>query len=262
MYTLATLDHLRAHLGLLASETSDDPRLLRMLQAASAQIERMAGRRFSPRRAALQHDYSDARQLLLSDDLLEPLHILNGDGSSIVLTDVIAVPDEAPYSLLRLTGGSAFTWTLVPVQAITVTGIWGWHDRPAEMWRGSGDSVQDNPLSSSTTSLTVLDADGADALGQSPRFQVGHLLKIEDEYLRVLAVNAATNSLTVQRAVNGTAPAAHALGTPIYTYQPPGDINALALRWAAWLYKQADAIQSAPDDLLFALTALRRLRAA
>jgi hypothetical protein len=262
MYTLATLDHLRAHLGLADSETSDDPRLLRALQAASAQMERMAGRRFSPRLAALQHDYSDARQLLLSDDLLQPLDILNGDGSSIVLDDVIAVPDEPPYSLLRLTGGSAFTWALVPVQAITVTGIWGWHSRPGEMWRGSGDSVQNNPLSSSATSLSVLDADGADALGQTPRFQIGHLLRIADEYLRVLAVNTTTNILTVQRAVNGTSPADHALGTPIYTYQPPGDINALALRWAAWLYQQADATHPAPDDLLFGLMALRRLRAA
>lgn len=262
MYTLATLDHLRAHLGLLASETSDDPRLLRALQAASAQIERTAGRRFSPRRAALQHDYTDARQLLLSDDLLELTSILNGDGNSIALTDVIAIPDEPPYSLLRLSGGSAFTWSLAPAQAITVAGIWGWHDCPAQMWRGSGDSVQNNPLSSSATSLSVQDADGADALGQSPRFQAGHLLRIADEYLRVLAVNTATNTLTVQRAVSGTAAAAHALGTPIHTYQPPADVGALALRWAAWLYRQADGAQPPPDDLLFALAALRRLRAA
>ena len=38
--------------------------------------------------------------------------------------------------------------------------------------------------------------------GQSPRFQVGHLLKIDSEYLRVPAVNTLSDTLTVLRGVN------------------------------------------------------------
>ena len=261
MYTLSTLDQLRARLGLASSDTADDPRLLNALQAAAAQIERAAGRRFCPRQKAIQHNYSSSLELLLDDDLLELTSLTNGDGSSINLTDVIPVPDEAPFSYLRLTGSSAFTWNSSPLQAVTVNGIWGWHDRPVEMWRVSGDTVQNNPLSSSGTSLTVTGAGGVDIEAIAPRFQVGHLLKIDTEYLRVTAVNTATNVLTVLRAANGTSATSHTLNTPIYTYQPPAELNALALRWAGWLYKEADsaAFEAAPDALQAALAPFRRV---
>lgn len=261
MYTLSTLYQLRARLGLATADTADDTRLLAALQAASAQIERAAGRRFCPRKTALQHDFTSSLELLLDDDLLELTSITNGDGSAVNLSDVIPVPDEAPFSFLRLIGSSAFYWNLSRTQAITVTGVWGWHDRAAEMWRSSADTVQNNPLSSSAISLTVADADGADAETETPRFQVGHLLKIENEYLRVLGVNTVTNVLTVMRAVNGTSAASHVLNTPIYVYQPPADLNQLSLRWASWLYKEPDtpAFDSLPDALLQALLPLRRV---
>lgn len=260
MYTISTLYQLRARLGLAVTETADDTRLLNALQAAATQIERAAGRRFCPRSAALQHNFISSLELLLDDDLLTLTSLTNADGSAISLTDVIPVPDEAPYGVLRLSGSSAFIWTLSPIQTITVTGIWGWHDRPAEMWRGA-DVVQNNPLTSAATTMTVTDADGADAENEIPRFQVGHLLKIDSEYLRVLGVNTVSNILTVQRAVNGTAAASHNLNAVIYTYQPPGDVNQLALRWAAWLYKESDnaAFTPIPDPFLEALNPLRRL---
>jgi hypothetical protein len=261
MYTLTTLYQLREHLGLAAADTADDARLLNALQAAASQIERAAGRRFCPRRAALQHNFTTSLELLLDDDLLELISLTNGDGSSLNINEVIPVPDEPPFSLLRLTGGSAFTWNTSPLQAITLTGLWGWHDRPADMWRSTGDTVQNNPLSSATTTLTVVDADGADSEGQSPRFQIGHMLKIDSEYLRVTAVNTATNMLTVLRGVNGATAASHTLNTVIYAYQPPAELNALALRWAAWLYKEPDtvALSSAAATLSDALTPLRRI---
>ncbi len=263
MYTISTLNQLRSRLNLATAETTDDARLLTALQAAAAQIERAAGRRFCPRLDALQHNFTSVLELLLDDDLLQLTSVTNGDGSTVNLSDVIAIPDEAPYGLLRLTGSGAFIWTLSKVQAITITGVWGWHDHPAEMWRGSGDTVQNNPLGASATTITVTDADGVDAENESPRFQVGHLLKIESEYLRVLAVNTSTNILTVLRGVNGTSAASHALNTPIYTYQPPLDVNQLSLRWASWLYKEPDsaAFSALPDALAADLAAFRRVEA-
>src|SRR6185436_13702504 len=168
-------------LGLASTDTTDDARLLSALQAAAAQIERATGRRFCPRQRAIQHNYTSSLELLLDDDLLELTSLTNGDNTAINLTDVIPVPDEAPYSYLRLTGSSAFTWNTSPLKAVTVNGIWGWHDRPSEMWRVSSDTVQNNPLSSSATTLTVTDSDGADSEALTPRFQVGHLLKIDSE---------------------------------------------------------------------------------
>lgn len=259
MYTLSTLHQLRQRLGLAAGDTADDARLLEALQMATAQIERAAERRFCPRRAAVKHSVIHNRELLLDDDLLELVALTNGDGSAIPTANALLLPPDGPASVLRLVGGSAFAWTETPVNAITVTAIWGWHDRWGEAWRGSADTVRDNPLAPGATSLTVADAGGADSAGESPRFQVGHLLKIEDEYLRVLAVNTVTNVLTVQRGANGTTAASHALNTPISVYQPPADVAALALRRAAWLYKEPDNPAFAPDNLEEALASLRRL---
>ncbi len=255
MYTIATLTALRQHLGLSSSDTSDDARLLGVLQAASAHVERAAARRFVPRVATLKHlvEKFEPLYITLYDDLLSLISVVDGDGSTISLSDVIAAPDAAPYSLLHLTNGRAFVRSyLTPV---AVTGVWGWHDRPTEMWRSSGDSVQNNPLSNSGTSLSVSSVNGADAAGQTPRLQVGHLLKIDEEYLRVLAISG--NTLTVLRGVNGTTAAQHSQNTTIYTFQPAPDVHLLTLRWAAWLYREGDT-DTPPRELRESLTDLRR----
>jgi hypothetical protein len=256
MYTIATLTALRQHLGLSSSDTSDDARLLGALQAASAQIERAAARHFCPRLASIEHSVSryDTLYLTLREDLLSLTTLIDGDDTSISLSEVILAPQAMPpYSMLYLANGRAFVRN--PLNPILVTGTWGWHDRPTEMWRTSSDTVQNNPLTSSATTLTVSNASGSDSFGQSPRLQVGHLLLIDSEYLRVLAINS--NSLTVLRGVNGTTAASHTLNTPIYTFQPVPDVQLLTLRWAAWLYREGDT-DSPPQELRESLSELRR----
>jgi hypothetical protein len=265
MYTLATLDQLRQRLGLNASDTSEDARLLDALQAASAQIEQAARRRFSPRLATIAQDVNPRypQDILLNEDLLQIDAVSNGDGSSIDPLDLIALPDGAldgPSSVLRLSEGQSFTWIDSPLQAVSVTGLWGWHDRWSRAWRSSADTVQDNPLSSASTTLTVSDADGVDSHLRTPRFHLGHLLRIEDEYLRVLAVDTGANTMTVLRGVQGTTTAAHDQGTAISLYQPPLEVESLCLRWAAWLYKEPDrdSITELPENFGLALASLRR----
>ncbi len=265
MYTIATLTQIRQRLGLSSSDTADDARLLVALQSASLQIERLANRRFCPRVATVEHHVNifDAAELLLDDDLLELTALTNGDGSVISPNDIVTIPDsggDSPISIIRLVNGAAFVWDETPIRAIQVTGKWGWHNRWSQAWRNSADTVQNNPLSSSATTVTVADADGADAENESPRFQVGQLIRIENEYLRVLVVNTATNVLTVQRGVNGTTAAAHNQGTAISVYQPPQDVLMLALRWAVWLYKEPDnrTFSPAPATLMKELEDLRR----
>lgn len=259
MYTFCTLHQLRQRLGLAASDTADDTRLLEAAQIAAAQIERAAERRFCPRRAAIRHSITGGVELLLDDDLLELAALTNGDGSALSVANALLLPADGPAGVLRLIGGSAFIWTDTPLNAVTVSGVWGWHDRWSAAWRGSADTVRDNPLAAAAATLTVADADGADSLGEAPRFQVGRLLKIEDEYLWVLAVNTTTNVVAVQRGANGTTAAAHPLDTPISLYQPPADVTALALRRAAWLYREADNPAFAADSLIEALAGLRRV---
>lgn len=260
MNTLATLYRLRGQLGFAAGDTAEDGRLLATLVAATTLIERGAGRRFTPRLATLLHTVrpDTPQELLLTDDLLALTTLLNGDGRTIAPADVLILPG----SRLRLKGGAAFTWQDTPHQAISVSGLWGWHDDWARAWRGSSDSVQNNPLSAGATVLNVLDADGPDSFAEAPRFQVGQLLRLEAEYVRVLAVNPAANTLSILRGVNGTTAAAHAVHTPLDIYQPPHDAELLCLRLAMWLFREPNTVNgdSLPPLLRPALETLRRVR--
>ena len=253
MYSLATLYALRQHIGLDASDTTEDERLINALEAASAAIERRTCRTFQPRLASISHDVNlrDVSELLLKDDLLELQSLANGDGSQIALLDVIQIAD----AVLKLTNGAVFTYDETSVSALTVTGLWGYHPDWSIAWSDSGDSVQDGSLSDSATSITVTDADA----GASPRFQVGQLIRLEEEYLHITAIDSASNILTVKRAVNGTSATTHANATPLEIYQMPADVAQLTLRWGLWLYREPDSFSfKLPAILQDSLDGLRR----
>lgn len=262
MYTIATLHDIRQHLNLADDDTSSDEGLLKALQQASHILESLTNRRYCPavesRIASIDTQYPS--DLILPDDLLSLTVLTNGDGSSISLDDVRTVPDHAdlPASIVHLINGVSFTYSESPIHAISITGIWGWHDRWTQAWRDSGDTVQDNPLSAGATTISVNDADGDDTDGFSPRFQVGHLLQIESEYLRVIGMDGSTNQLTVQRGVNGTTASSHAQGTVIETYQPVPAIRDLCVRYAEMLFNSIGIFHTDADPLV---ARLRRLTA-
>ncbi len=264
MNTIATLYQLRQFLGLADSDTDEDARLRSHLEAATQTIERFAGRQFCPYHATIIHDIDlyIPDELILEDDLLSLTTIVNGDGQTIDSANIVHIPDGAgiPTGVIQLINGESLTYTDSHLSAIQVTGIWGWHDAWTLAWKDSLDTVQDNPLSNSVTTLTVNDADGTDEMATPPRFQVGQLLQIESEYLRVLAVDTATNTLTVLRGVNGTTANSHAQGTAISVYQPPHDVMMLCVRYAAWLYKEPDhrLMRSMPVPMSGELAMMRR----
>ncbi|MBN1679578.1 MAG: phage gp6-like head-tail connector protein [Anaerolineae bacterium] len=251
--TYATLAGIRRYVGLSAAQTSDDDLLMQLVQAASRLIEGCTGRRFYPLRQARSYtcpgasgpDTSgpDTGFLVLDGDLLSLHTLTNGDGSTISTEALHLLPSgtvvKSGIALDRTQ--AVFTHTGDPVEAITVDATWGFHPDWPDVWAASGDSVQDDPLSDSATSITVSDADGADASGVTPRFAAGQLIRIEDEYVHVLAVDTDTNTLTVARGANGTTATSHAASTSMFVYQPPADIQQACWRVAAWLYRQKDA---------------------
>lgn len=257
MHTLATPRALRLHLGLDPADSADDARLSHTLQAASAHLERLAGRRFSPRRQFIAHytDRQRAGTLLLRADLLALLGLADAvSGQPVPLESIICLPggDGPHYGLRRADGGA------LPA-SLWVEGIWGWHDRWPEAWAASGDAVQDDPLAADARTIAVQDADGPGGGGHSPRFQAGQLVRAGAEYLRLLAVDSEANTLTALRGVSGTVAAAHSGQPAIDVYRPAPDVELLCLRWAAWLYREPDAAPGAlPAALLAALEPLRR----
>ncbi len=274
----ATLDEVRRYLGLDAGQTAADDLLLMMLGAASRLIEGYAGRRFYPQRAIRRYPVSDQHRLLLDDDLLTLHSLTNGDGQPVSLDAVHLCPGGLVASSLILDRTRAiFVHSGDPVHAISVEGTWGFHPAWASAWQDSGDSVQDDPLSAAATTLTVSDADAPLSGGVGGRFAVGQLLRIGEEYLHVLAVDTGTNTLTVERAANGTAALNHARGAAIAIYRPPEDVRQACLRVVHWLYRQPDAgfvLRSAglrgevvvppalPDDVQQILAPYVRLRVA
>ncbi len=256
---LATLYALRQDLGFAASDTAEDARLLSCLTAATALIESGAGRRFRPSLATRPQsiDPRHASEILLDADLLTLQSVTHGANEVIALNQLQVLAGRLSYL-----NGQSFRYIDSPEMAVNVTGIWGFHEDWANAWRQSSDSVQNAPLTSSATALTVTDADGTDINGVLPRFQVGQLLQIEAEYVSVISVNTVTNVLTVRRGVQGTPAASHAQNIVISIYQPPRAVELLCLRVAGWLYREPNTINATamPPMLAPALQMIRRVR--
>lgn len=261
MYTIASLYELQRHLGLSEVDAAAAVDLRQALQKASHLIETLTQRRYCPYVESKEApvDARNPRELILPDDLLQLTAIRRRDGRSITLDDVRRIPDhpDLPASLLIATDGAG-AFSGGTDDALAISGVWGWHDRWTRAWREGGDSVRDNPLSVRATSISVDDADGLDVDSGAPRFQVGHLLRIDDEYLRLTAIDETNNQLTVLRGVQGSAPAIHAHGAGIETFAAAPAIRDLCLRYAALL---VNAVGPLEEDSSPLLRGLRRLTA-
>jgi hypothetical protein len=123
------------------------------------------------------------------------------------------------------------------IPTILVTGIWGYHRNVDEGWVNSLDTLQAG-IDDSTQTLTVLDADGTD-LNQRTRFEVNRLIRVDDEYMLITAIDTDTNELTVLRGVNGTFAVAHDSSTEIDVWYPVDDIVDATLSIAKMLYESS-----------------------
>lgn len=254
MYTLATRHAMRQYLQLADDDTADDIELMQALQRASLMIESITHRHYCPSVTTLTASINtdNPTLLILPDDLLSLITLTNGDGTMILPEHIQHIPNDSdqPASALHLINGEAFIYDASPHNAISIHGIWGWHDRWSIAWRDSTDTVQDAPLSDNTTTITITDTYGVDEDGFSPRFQVGQLLQLESEYMRILAIDDASNQLTVQRGVQGTSATSHPQGTAIHIYHPASEIHDVTLRYAELLFKSVGITAMTDDPIL------------
>ena len=261
MYTIATLHDLRRHLNLGDTDNADDETLRRTLQQASHLIESLTGRRFCPHVATrmVSLDPSNPRELILPADLLE-LRAISDGGGELDIAAISRLPSgkDAPASILQRTDGAPFRASESRSDTASVSGVWGWHDRWSNAWRDSGDAVDDGTLSADATVVSVSDTTEANQDGLSPRFHVGHLLRIESEYLRVTAIDRSRHRLTVLRGVQGTAAIPHSRGATIETYAPAPSIRDLTVRYAELMSKSVGLLEAEASPLL---ERLRRLTA-
>ena len=261
MYTIATLHDLRRQLGLADTDTNSDQDLLQSLQNASHLIESLTQRRFCPllQTRAVPLNPIAPRLIILPDDLLEVRAASDASGQ-IDLDRLMRVPEDpdTPASVLGLPRDRAVQRHATGQRTVTITGIWGWHDRWTSAWTDSADTIGGGALSATDTTISVSDTSGSDAAGLSPRFQIGHLLRINDEYLRLTAIDRQNHQLTVRRAAQGTVAATHPQGAKIATYTAALPIRDLTARYAQLMLKSHSLLNDEPSPLL---NRLRRLTA-
>lgn len=253
MYTIATLDDMRRHLNLSATDTAEDGDLLQRLGAASQLIESLTQRRYCPRfqTRVFPLGHAGQRELILPDDLLE-LRSLSIGGAALNLADIRLLPDDrnAPASVLQIVEGAPVGFGDENPPSVSIEGIWGWHDRWTEAWRASGESLRGAALDAAADAISVSDVAGSSLDGRGPRFQVGQLLRIDNEYLRVTAIDSENNRLSVLRGVQGAAAAAHRPGASIDAYTSALAIRDLTLRFAELMTKSAGPLASESTPLL------------
>ncbi|MDE2859485.1 MAG: hypothetical protein OXN94_16690 [Chloroflexota bacterium] len=255
MYSIASLHDFRRHLGLTETDADADADLRQALEKASHLIESLTQRRYCPalETRRLTIDGSNPRELILPDDLLDLISIESSQG--ILSKDTVRrlpIRADLPASVLILNEGELFSGEL------SVSGVWGWHDCWTQAWRKSGDQIRGSTLNASAAWITVDDVDGKDQDGISPRFQVGQLLRVESEYIRLIAIDREGNRLQALRGVNGTEAVSHAAGAPVEIYRAASAIRDLCLRYAELLINTAGLLE---DETSPALRRLRRLTA-
>lgn len=254
MSYLTTLARVRARLALRPADAADDARILLAIRTAGRAIERATGRSFLPGIATHRVRPHLPGECTLPADLLTLTALTDAAGS--VPPGFLLLPTASPHSVIRLLPGRAFL--LDPADPrITISGVWGWHDDPAALWRTS-HTMLTSAISPAAITIPITSGAVTDAEGETPALSPGAVVRIDDEWLRITGMTVST--MTVIRAVGGTTAAPHALGTPIFTCQPAADITELATTWAARLYTLPPGATPALElaDLHARLLPLRR----
>lgn len=223
----------------------EDRLLLDFCERASRLVERFTFRKFYPRVETRYYDLDKARMLWLDDDLLECTTLTTASSTNTITSSDYFLWPYTGYPKWRIdldtSSGKVFYLSGTPQQANAVTGIWGYHTDWDNAWVDSGDTLAAAVSSTTATSITVANANGADVYGRSPRLQVGHTLKINSEYMYVYAKPSST-TLNVIRGVNGTTAATHSQSDTIYTYAPDADVIEALCEWGRYLFRHKDAV--------------------
>ena len=247
LMSLVTLDAVKAQLEISSTDVEDDTLLQTLVRNATQVVNEHTGRHFVPVRQTRSFDARwpvvDGRNLDLDADLLAVESITNGDGNAVGSSDYVLRPSNLyPKWRVRLKSGSSSVWWTYDddyENAISVDGVWGYHDDYTNAWLDTNDEVENSGgMDASTQTLDVNDAGGVDERYQT-RFAVGQTLRIDDEYLEVVAVDTDSDELTVLRGVLGTTAATHDVDTAIERWAVAPDIEQACISLTAWLYRTA-----------------------
>ena len=234
----ADLATLKSASVLNVPDDAHDARLLGMLEAVSRWIDGYYGRQFAAIHGERRFDGTGKASLTVPDLVsASEVRVREASGEWIgwssgdwLLYPLNAAPTEPggrPYTRVMLAGKHR----RFPLSraGVAVSGVWGYCDvREDTGVRVSGSES----VAIGDSVLTVVSGDGAIKLS------AGHTIRIDDEQLYVGGVaddGQGALTLTVNRGINGTAAAAHAIDAPVSVYRyPKGVAEACLLQAAVW----------------------------
>lgn len=242
---------------MVATTTVDDSILLPRLRRISRRLDREMGsnrelfaptvetRRIPVNAYTVNSAYGTLR---VPGSLLELTSVVVSGTTLVVGTNVEGYPDSSypPFQYLHLMDCCAgwYSYCAGDCDPLTtvITGVWGIHRDYANAWAKVDDIVTTALTASLTdTTLKVADVDGVDIYGLTPRISAGNLLRINTEFMEVIATDTAANTATVRRAVNGSTLAAHNIGDDVEVWMVEESVKQVVAKQAGLMYARRGA---------------------
>ena len=169
-------------------------------------------------------DIAPGGYLMLDEDLWQVSQVINNHTTVIDPADYALFPLESSAQIkdmIRLKNALYWTGnnTVDNFDAIQITGLWG----------GKGGSFKVK----TTLTADVTDSAGTIAVASNTGLEAGQLLKIGSELVLILA-DPTTNTISIERAYNGSEAVSHANGDPVYLFRAGDLVRRLCGRIIKW----------------------------
>ena len=212
---------------------------------------------FAPYKGSRQVQLQASNIDSLNRTILLPYPFLSITGVSIgsrvltVGTNVQSYPvGQNPFMALQLIGCDACSWydycSSSPSTYATLTGISGFHLNYTQAWLAVDTLV--GAVNDTVKTITVVNVDSENDLGEIPSISAGALLQIDDEWMDVVSTDITLNTAKVVRGVNGSTAAAHSNGATVSVFQVDTNVNRAITRQASFLYARKGAFESRRMD--------------
>lgn len=218
------------------TDTTDDAELLSVLEDVSEWIDDYCGRHFSVR-SETRYFTARRRDRLLIDDLLSLTTLAHDEDEDLdydytwASGDYLLEPvNRFPRTAIHVHPNGNYDFPAGLIQGVKVIGLWGHgNGHSATPYRDSGTDTAE-VLDATETGVDVVDGTA---------LAVGQTILVESEQMYITAISS--NTLTVERGVNGTTAATHATAKDVYIYQYPRRVARACLIQAARIAKRPSA---------------------
>ena len=249
----ADLATLKSAAVLNVPDDAHDGRLLTLLEAASRWIDGYCGRQFGATRGERCFDGTGKASLTVPDLVsVSSMRVreasgrwvrwLSADWLLYPLNSTPTEPGGRPYTRVMLASGARRRFPLNRA-GVAINGVWGYGD----VREDAGQQIADNSAVTADAAAVVVSPVSASA---AIPLSAGHTVRIGQEQLYVTGATAGVGktTLSVQRGVNGTTPAAHAAGAGLAVYRYPAAVTEACLQQAAAWWRERQTMPFPPPD--------------